>query len=141
MAFRKLSLFLLTIIIGVTSSGCGTNQRNQLSPIATIEPPIIAEPTQTNTPAPTLTPSPEPEARLDSAYQSFMEGDYVTAQHEYQNVIDFSQDAALQEKSRVKLARIAYLEGDSTKALELYRKVINSVRRFRPQIRGFLSPG
>ena len=55
-----------------------------------------------------------------------MNGDYDTAGTEYQKAIDFSQDPEIQEKARVMLARMAYLQGDSTKALELYRLVTTS---------------
>lgn len=80
----------------------------------------------TPTPAPTPTSSPQPLARLDTANTAFMNGDFDTAQTEYQNAIEFSQDIEIQERARVKLGRIAYLEGDSNKALELFRQVTAS---------------
>ena len=66
-----------------------------------------------------------PEARLDKANQAFSVAITNLPGQEYQNVIDFSQDASFKAKVPVQDI-IAYLEGDSTKALEFFRQVVDS---------------
>jgi soluble lytic murein transglycosylase len=120
---RKLISFVLLISLTACNMPVVSNLFNHATPTPQDTSTPTPLPTATPTPIPTATPTPQPSARLDSGMQAFLDGDYDTAISEFQTAYDFSQDPEIKAQAQNKLARIAYLQGDTQKALDLDRQV------------------
>ncbi|NMB90450.1 MAG: transglycosylase SLT domain-containing protein, partial [Chloroflexi bacterium] len=115
-------LLIILSVLAIITTGCGLfslpnetdtsdNNENTEGGIKSI--PLI----ETLLP-PTQTPSPEPAIRAHQADWLLFSGDYDQAYTEYQNTLNNTSDREIQAAALVGMARVNYLKGNYTAALQ-----------------------
>jgi soluble lytic murein transglycosylase len=126
-SMKKLSLALVVLLLAVQACQL-PRQSNQLYTATPIPPPTFTftpPPTSTSTPTPipTFTPTPVPQARVASADQALIDGDYSTALADYTGAFDTTSDPSIQAAALLGRGRVHYLIGDNPSALNELRTV------------------
>lgn len=109
--------------IGELLSTSGPTATATITPTAT-QPPATATPTITPTPEPTATPI--PAARIQGAAQALFNGDWDTAEEQYQAALDNSTDHEVQAEALLGLGRAFTGNGDFDRALDSYHELVNT---------------
>lgn len=91
---------------------------------ATPSPEISLVPSETAAPSPSPTPSPTPEVRVANAEQALFNGDYATAQIEFQAALLASPDPSIQAAALWGLGRVNRQAGNYGKALDDLNRLI-----------------
>lgn len=138
------ALVLLPIFLSLVLTSCALPA--QISEvIATDVPTAISPPTQTPfptfTPIPTPTPTPIPALRIQSAESALVIGDWDTAEDEFRDALQSSDEGEIQSAAMMGLAREQFLSGNYYGAVQDIETLIQGFPNSRelPQAYFFLA--
>jgi len=114
----------MLLVIGAACSMPGWPS-NRVTPLPLVGDTPVPAQLPTETPKPTATSTPQPYARIELGDWAIFLGDWDNAFVEYQQALDFSQDAEVQFAARLGLARTHFLAGDLTTSQEQLEALIS----------------
>ncbi len=109
---------LLALILAILLVACSSNP-TPILPTGISHPTLLpgATPKATSSPTTTTSPTPTPEVRVATADQALFDGDYISAQLQYQTAISNTSDPAIKAAALWGLGRVEYAAGNNAKAL------------------------
>jgi soluble lytic murein transglycosylase len=126
---RNISRLLWLVPLVMILAGCNLPApiaRQLYTPTPQPTATATATPTPTLTPTPTPTPTPIPAARVDIGDRWIFEGDYDTAEQEFNLALQNDLDPEAQFAAQLGLGRVYYLRGETTRALQTLRGLVDS---------------
>ncbi len=126
---KKLQLALILIFI---LSACTATPINT-SPTQASQQPGESATTAQPSPTPTVTPTPTPQTRIVNAEQELLNGDYVKALNEYQQVITTSDDPLTIAEGQLGIGKIYFFQQNYQDAINQFSWMIANFPSSEPQ--------
>ncbi len=121
MILKRTSIFLLLLIIGLTSCSLPGASIGEPTSTPGPSPTLTASPSLTASPTPSPTPTPIPAVRVETAEQALFNGNYFKARDEFQIVLQSSPDQELRAAALWGLGKTDFISGNYAGALSNLR--------------------
>lgn len=125
----KIKILILSGLLGLVSLACAATANLPFSkptPTPTSSPTVTLTPLPSQTPTPTITPTPQPGARIASGDQALLNGDWETAQKEFETAQQASDAPEIHAAARLGLGRTFWLAGEYQLAVDTLTELIQA---------------